>query len=63
MQYKRTGEVCKIFSISRTTLYRYAKDPLFPKPIKPTKRVTLWNIEKVEEYLKNRTARVENESN
>ena len=59
MQYKRTGEVCKIFSISKTTLYRYAKDPLFPKPIKPTKRVTLWNIKEVEEYLKARSQRVE----
>ena len=59
MQYKRTSEVCKIFSISKTTLYRYAKDPLFPKPIKPTKRVTLWNIKEVEEYLKARSQRVE----
>ncbi len=59
MQYKRTCEVCKIFSISRTTLYRYAKDPYFPKPIKPTKRVTLWNIKEVEEYLKARTQKAE----
>jgi len=62
MQYKRTSEVCKIFSISKTTLYRYAKDPLFPKPIKPTKRVTLWNIKEVEEYLKARSQRVESAS-
>ena len=62
MQYKRADEVCKIFSISRTTLYRYAKDPLFPKPIRPTKRVTLWNIEKVEEYLKARSKKVESAS-
>jgi len=53
--YKRTGDVCQIFSISRTTLYRYAKDPNFPTPIKPTKRVTLWDIEAIEAYLKYRS--------
>jgi len=58
--YKRAKELCEIFSISRATLYRYAKDPEFPKPIKPTKRVTLWDIHAVEEYLKNKTKEIIN---
>ena len=53
--YKRPRELCKIFSISRATLYRYAKDPAFPKPLKPTKKVTLWNVREIEKYLKNKT--------
>jgi len=53
--YKRTKEVCDIFSISKATLYRYAKDKEFPQPLKPTKSVTLWNIKEIEEYFKKKT--------
>jgi len=60
--YKRAKELCNIFSISRATLYRYAKDPEFPKPLKPTKRVTLWDIKAVEAYLKNRSEAAANAS-
>ena len=53
MQYKRTNEVCKIFSISKSTLYRYAKEkPDFPKPIKASPKITLWDIAEIEEYFK-----------
>ena len=58
--YKRAKEICNIFSISRATLYRYAKDPEFPKPLKPTSRVTLWDIKAIEEFLRNRTQKVSN---
>jgi len=51
--YKRPAEICRFFSISRATLYRYAKDKNFPKPLKPSKKVTLWDIREVEEYFKN----------
>jgi len=50
--YKRPTELCKIFSISKATLYRYAKDKNFPKPLKPSPKVTLWNVKEVEDYFK-----------
>ena len=51
--YKRTGEVCKIFSISRSTLYKYAKEKKgFPQPIKTSPKVTLWDIHAIDEYFK-----------
>jgi len=53
MQYKRTAEVCKIFSISKTTLYRYAKEKKgFPQPIKTSPKVTLWDIHAIDKYFK-----------
>jgi len=53
-QYLRAKELCSLFSISIPTLYRYKKDPAFPKPIKPSKKVTLWNVKEIEEYFKNK---------
>ena len=51
--YKRTAEVCEIFSISKSTLYRYAKEKKdFPRPIKTSPKVTLWNVKAIEEYFK-----------
>jgi len=51
-QYLRAKELCSLFRISIPTLYRYAKDPAFPKPIKPSSKVTLWNVKEIEEYFK-----------
>ena len=51
-QYLRAKDVCKLFSISISTLYRYAKDPAFPKPLKPSIKTTLWNVKELEDYFK-----------
>ena len=53
-QYLRAKELCSLFRISIPTLYRYAKDSNFPKPIKPSQKVTLWNVKEIEEYFKNK---------
>jgi predicted DNA-binding transcriptional regulator AlpA len=50
--YKRTDDILRMFSISRATLYKFAKDPDFPKPLKPSKSITLWNVWEVEDYFK-----------
>ena len=51
--YKRTAEVCKIFSISRSTLYKYANEKEgFPQPIKTSPKVTLWDINAIDMYFK-----------
>jgi predicted DNA-binding transcriptional regulator AlpA len=53
--YKRTEDVLRMFSISRTQLYEYAKDPDFPKPLKPSPKVTLWSVYEIEEFFKRKT--------
>jgi predicted DNA-binding transcriptional regulator AlpA len=50
--YKRAKETAKLFSMSIPTLYRIAKEPDFPKPLKVSKNITLWNIEEIEKYFK-----------
>ena len=57
--YKRANEICRIFSIGRSTLYKWAKDPNFPKPIKAGPKVTLWDVKAIEEYFKKKTAEVD----
>jgi len=54
-KYLRAKELCSLFRISIPTLYRYAKDQTFPKPIKPSSKVTLWNVEEIEEYFKSKS--------
>ena len=56
--YKRTKEVCKIFSISKSTLYRYAKNPKFPKPLKPSPAITLWDVEEIKKYFEKVTSEI-----
>ena len=59
--YLRPKEVTAVFGIDKSTLYRWIReDKEFPKPIKPSKKITLINKAAFEKYLKNRTAKVEN---
>ena len=58
-EYLRPYEVTMVFGIDRSTLYRWMKDKDFPKPLRPSKKVTLINREAFEEYLKTRTQKVE----
>ena len=52
-KYLRAKEISKLFSISVPTLYRYLKEKEnFPKPIKPTQKTTLWNVQELEDYFK-----------
>ena len=53
-KYLTTKELCEYLSISKTTLYTYAKDKNFPTPLKPSRRKTLWDYRAIEEYLKNK---------
>ena len=62
-EYLRPYEITMVFGIDRSTLYRWMKDDDFPKPLRPSKKVTLINREAFEEYLKARSQKVENESN
>ena len=61
-EYLRPFEITAVFGIDRSTLYRWMKDDDFPKPLRPSKKVTLINREAFEEYLKARSQRVESAS-
>jgi len=50
----RAKELIKYLSISRATLYSWAKKEDFPKPIKASHKVTLWDVEAIEKYLQAR---------
>ena len=58
-EYLRPFEIKAVFGIDRSTLYRWMKDKEFPKPLRPSKKVTLINRQAFEEYLKARSQKVE----
>jgi predicted DNA-binding transcriptional regulator AlpA len=52
-RYGRPKDVCKYFKISRSTLYQWRKTRSgFPQPIKAGEKVTLFDIDAIEAYLK-----------
>ena len=53
-KYMRAKELIKYLSISRATLYNWAKKEDFPKPIKASHKVTLWDVEAIEKYLQSK---------
>ncbi|WP_024790489.1 MULTISPECIES: helix-turn-helix transcriptional regulator [unclassified Lebetimonas] len=59
-EYLRPNEIYAVFGIDRATLYRWIKDKEFPKPLKPSPKITLINKKAFEEYLAKRTAELEN---
>jgi len=54
MRLYRPKTICELLEISKATLYRYAKQEGFPKPIKPSDKVTLWDFDEIVEYFKNK---------
>jgi len=52
MTLLRPTEICDKLRISKPTLYRYSTQEGFPKPIKPSDKVTLWNFDEIVEYFK-----------
>jgi predicted DNA-binding transcriptional regulator AlpA len=54
-EYLRPFEIKAVFGIDKSTLYRWMKDKEFPKPLKPSRKVTLINREAFKRYLELRT--------
>jgi len=52
MNYMRPKDIAEKLRISKVTLYRYAQDKNFPKKIKLSPKVTLWNFDEIVEYFK-----------
>jgi prophage regulatory protein len=56
--YARASRAAKHFQIGRATLWQWVKDrPGFPKPLKASSRVTLFDIAAIECYLRSQAAR------
>lgn len=49
----RPNDLCKIFKISRTTLWRWAKDKDFPKAIHLTPRTVGFVRSEIDEWILN----------
>jgi len=47
----RVSEVSKILSVSQSTIWRWTKAGLFPKPKKIGGRVTVWTRDSIEEFI------------
>jgi len=60
-EYLRPLEIYEVFGVDKTTLYRWMnEDDNFPKPLRPSKKITLINKRAFEEYLYKRSANNEN---
>lgn len=52
-RYARASEACRHFRISRSTLWLWAKTRTgFPSPIKAGAKVTLFDLEAIDEFLR-----------
>ncbi|WP_363324224.1 AlpA family phage regulatory protein [uncultured Parasutterella sp.] len=51
----RISQLCSLLSVSRSTVYRWIKEkPDFPKPIKLTEWVTVFDRGEIEAWISNR---------
>jgi len=50
----RLPEVMKLVGLSRTTVYELIKRSQFPKPVKPSQRVSAWCSDEVEQWVESR---------
>jgi predicted DNA-binding transcriptional regulator AlpA len=56
--FARVREVSKHFSVSRSTLWGWAKNRAdFPKPFRASQRVTLWDINAITAFIKTDAAK------
>lgn len=52
-RFARAKATCEHFQIARSTLWLWAKNrPGFPKPLKASEKVTLFDLPAIEEFLR-----------
>lgn len=52
-EYLRATSLARLLGVHRSTLWRWAKELSgFPKPLKVTEGVTLWSVEEVQAWLR-----------
>jgi len=49
--FLRIKDVMKKTGIARSTIWLWVKEDKFPKPIKLSPRITVWNNEEVEKWI------------
>lgn len=55
-RYARAKTACKHFEIARSTLWLWAKTrPGFPQPLKAGEKVTLFDLNAIDRYLKSQS--------
>lgn len=47
----RIKELSERFNIPVSTIWALTRQGKFPQPLRPTKRLTLWKVEEVENWL------------
>lgn len=52
----RLAEVCKILSISRSTIYKRLSDETFPEPVRLGPRTVRWRTDAIEAWSRSATA-------
>ena len=52
----RPSDAAKLLGVSRSSLYRFIKDGLLPKPIKVGKRASGWKFSTLNDYIQARTS-------
>lgn len=55
----RLSDVLRLIPVSRSTLYQWVKDGVFPKPIKLGSRVSAWRCGDVTDFSRQRNANQE----
>ncbi len=51
-KFLRITQVIEKTSIARSTIWLWVKENRFPKPIKISARVTVWQEEEIDEWMK-----------
>jgi prophage regulatory protein len=51
LKYLREKQVLEILPVNRSTLWRWVKQGLFPKPFKVSKGVTVWRQDQLEAFV------------
>ena len=55
-RYVRASQLAQMLGLSRSTIWRYASQGKFPKPIKLTENTTVWDMREVEAWVEARRA-------
>ncbi len=49
--FLRIKDVMKKTGVARSTIWLWVKEDRFPKPIKLSPRITVWNEDKIKEWM------------
>ena len=51
----RVKQVAKMLDMGESTVWLWVKEEKFPKPIKLSERVTVWDVKIIEEWVLNKS--------